>query len=239
MGEVRHAARKTLAAWSLTGSALVVLAAALVLLALNASRPTRARSALRPAVRRRPGLRRRRRPDRPPGPRQRDRLAARPSRPGPDRRHADRTVRPVRPGHGPRRGPGGQGRRRPVRCRSRADRDPAGRPGPAVPGRAAAVAALAAGPVGAGRRGGWIGRPAVPGRHQDHRRNHRRAGRAGNHPNPLGVLPRNGWFSGLLAGSSSLPLSPCCSCSPRCSCVAAAPAPNATSSWPGWVTSAC
>ena len=38
MGEVRHAARKSLAAWSLTGSALVVLAAALVLLALNASR---------------------------------------------------------------------------------------------------------------------------------------------------------------------------------------------------------
>ncbi len=38
MGEVRHAARKPLAAWSLTGSALVVLAAALVLLGLNASR---------------------------------------------------------------------------------------------------------------------------------------------------------------------------------------------------------
>ena len=41
MGEVRHAARKPLAeavAWSLTGSALVVLAAALVLTGLNASR---------------------------------------------------------------------------------------------------------------------------------------------------------------------------------------------------------
>jgi hypothetical protein len=38
VGEVRHATRKPLAAWSLTGSALVVLAAALVLLGLNASR---------------------------------------------------------------------------------------------------------------------------------------------------------------------------------------------------------
>ena len=38
MGEIRHAARKPLLAWSLTGSALVVLAAALVLLGLNASR---------------------------------------------------------------------------------------------------------------------------------------------------------------------------------------------------------
>src|SRR5690349_23214254 len=37
MGEVRHAARRPLAAWSLTGSALVVLAAALVLTGLNAS----------------------------------------------------------------------------------------------------------------------------------------------------------------------------------------------------------
>ena len=37
MGGVRHAARKPLAAWSLTGSALVVLAAALVLTGLNAS----------------------------------------------------------------------------------------------------------------------------------------------------------------------------------------------------------
>ena len=37
MGKVRHAARKPLVAWSLTGSALVVLAAALVLLGLNAS----------------------------------------------------------------------------------------------------------------------------------------------------------------------------------------------------------
>jgi hypothetical protein len=38
MGEIRHGARKPLLAWSLTGSALVVLAAALVLLGLNASR---------------------------------------------------------------------------------------------------------------------------------------------------------------------------------------------------------
>ena len=38
MGEIRHAARKPLLAWSLTGSALVVLAAALVLLGLNAGR---------------------------------------------------------------------------------------------------------------------------------------------------------------------------------------------------------
>ena len=38
MGETRHAARRPLAAWSLTVSALVVLAAALVLLGLNASR---------------------------------------------------------------------------------------------------------------------------------------------------------------------------------------------------------
>ena len=38
MGEVRHAARKPLAAWWLTGSALVVLTAALVLLGLNAGR---------------------------------------------------------------------------------------------------------------------------------------------------------------------------------------------------------
>jgi hypothetical protein len=38
MGEVRRAARKPLAAWLLTGSALVMLAAALVLLGLNASR---------------------------------------------------------------------------------------------------------------------------------------------------------------------------------------------------------
>jgi len=38
MGEVRHATRKPLAAWSLTGAALVVLAAALVLLGLNAGR---------------------------------------------------------------------------------------------------------------------------------------------------------------------------------------------------------
>jgi hypothetical protein len=38
MGEIRHAARKPLVAWSLTGSALVVLVAALVLLGLNASR---------------------------------------------------------------------------------------------------------------------------------------------------------------------------------------------------------
>jgi hypothetical protein len=36
MGEMRHAVRKPLAAWSLTGSVLVVLAAALVLLGLNA-----------------------------------------------------------------------------------------------------------------------------------------------------------------------------------------------------------
>src|SRR5690349_18227834 len=38
MGETRHAARRPLAAWSLTVAALVVLAAALVLLGLNASR---------------------------------------------------------------------------------------------------------------------------------------------------------------------------------------------------------
>src|SRR5207302_8662632 len=38
MGEVRHPARKPLAAWPLTGLVLVVLAAALVLLGLNASR---------------------------------------------------------------------------------------------------------------------------------------------------------------------------------------------------------
>ena len=38
MGKVRQATRKPLVAWSLTGSALVVLAAALVLLGLNASR---------------------------------------------------------------------------------------------------------------------------------------------------------------------------------------------------------
>jgi hypothetical protein len=38
MGETRHAARRPLAAWALTVSALVVLAAALVLLGLNASR---------------------------------------------------------------------------------------------------------------------------------------------------------------------------------------------------------
>ena len=38
MGEVPHAARKPPVAWSLTGSALVVLTAALVLLGLNASR---------------------------------------------------------------------------------------------------------------------------------------------------------------------------------------------------------
>jgi hypothetical protein len=38
MGKVRLAARKPLVAWSLTGSALVALAAALVLLGLNASR---------------------------------------------------------------------------------------------------------------------------------------------------------------------------------------------------------
>jgi hypothetical protein len=43
MGRVRHAARKPLAAWSLTGSALVVLAAALVLLGLNVSRPSASR----------------------------------------------------------------------------------------------------------------------------------------------------------------------------------------------------
>src|ERR1700761_6882529 len=38
MGKVRQATRKPLVAWSLTGSVLVVLLAALVLLALNASR---------------------------------------------------------------------------------------------------------------------------------------------------------------------------------------------------------
>ena len=38
MGTVRQATRKSLVAWSLTGSVLVVLAAALVLLGLNASR---------------------------------------------------------------------------------------------------------------------------------------------------------------------------------------------------------
>jgi len=38
MGETRHAARRPLAAWSLTVATLVVLAAALVLLGLNASR---------------------------------------------------------------------------------------------------------------------------------------------------------------------------------------------------------
>ena len=43
MGRVRHAARKPLVAWALTGSALVVLAAALVLLGLNVSRPSASR----------------------------------------------------------------------------------------------------------------------------------------------------------------------------------------------------
>src|ERR1700759_4065408 len=43
MGKVRFAARKPLAAWALTGSALVVLAAALVLLGLNASQPDASR----------------------------------------------------------------------------------------------------------------------------------------------------------------------------------------------------
>jgi hypothetical protein len=43
MGKVRLAARKPLAAWALTGSALVVLAAALVLLGLNASQPDASR----------------------------------------------------------------------------------------------------------------------------------------------------------------------------------------------------
>jgi hypothetical protein len=43
MGEIRLAARKPLVAWSLTGSALVVLAAALLLLGLNASRPNASR----------------------------------------------------------------------------------------------------------------------------------------------------------------------------------------------------
>jgi hypothetical protein len=39
VGTVRNAARKPLLAWALTGSALVVLGAALVLLGLNASQP--------------------------------------------------------------------------------------------------------------------------------------------------------------------------------------------------------
>jgi hypothetical protein len=43
MGEIRLAARKPLVAWSLTGLALVVLAAALLLLGLNASRPNASR----------------------------------------------------------------------------------------------------------------------------------------------------------------------------------------------------
>jgi hypothetical protein len=43
MGKVRLAARKPLAAWALTGSALVLLAAALVLLGLNASRVSASR----------------------------------------------------------------------------------------------------------------------------------------------------------------------------------------------------
>ena len=43
MGKVRHAVRPSLVAWTLTGSALFVLAAALVLLGLNASRPNASR----------------------------------------------------------------------------------------------------------------------------------------------------------------------------------------------------
>src|ERR1700749_2667077 len=43
MGKVRLAARQPLVAWALTGSALVVLAAALVLLGLNASQPDASR----------------------------------------------------------------------------------------------------------------------------------------------------------------------------------------------------
>jgi hypothetical protein len=43
MGKVRQATRKPLVAWSLTGSELMVLAAALVLLGLNASRPNASR----------------------------------------------------------------------------------------------------------------------------------------------------------------------------------------------------
>ena len=43
MGKVRQATREPLVAWSLTGSALVVLAAALVLLGLNASQPDASR----------------------------------------------------------------------------------------------------------------------------------------------------------------------------------------------------
>jgi len=43
VGEVSNAARKPLLAWSLTGSVLVLLAAALVLLGLNVSRPSASR----------------------------------------------------------------------------------------------------------------------------------------------------------------------------------------------------
>jgi hypothetical protein len=70
MGKVRQATWKPLVAWSLTGSVLVMLAAALVLLGLNASRLNVGEiglyGLLSVGV---PGLRGRRRPDRPPRPR--------------------------------------------------------------------------------------------------------------------------------------------------------------------------
>ena len=97
--------------------------------------------------------------------------------------------------------------------RGRPDRDPAVRSGPAVPGRAAAVAALAPGPVGGGRRDGRIGRPAVPGRHHDQRRPHRRAERAQRSSTRIrwGLSRSTAGSAISWSESSSSPSSPPCS----------------------------
>ena len=59
------------------------------------------------------------------------------------------------------------------------------------------------------------------------------------YPNPLGVFPRHGVFSGVFDVMSRLLWPPPCWRSPRCSCGGAARVPSSASSWPGSATSAC
>src|SRR6478735_926641 len=167
MGETRRAARRPLVAWSLTVATLVVLAAALVLLGLNASRTDTGRIGfyilLSVGVLAYAG--------------------------------AGGLIARRVPGNaiGWLLGLAGLSLTVAMLSEQYALYGLATAPG-TVPGAkvagvlsAAAVAALAAGPVGADRRGGRPGRAAVPGGHHDQRRNHQRAERArGLLPEPAG-----------------------------------------------------
>jgi hypothetical protein len=136
-------------------------------------------------------LRRRRGADRGPGPRQPDRLVAVPAGAGPGGEPVPRAVRAARPGHGPRFAARGPADRRARRQHTAAGSHAADHSCPAVPGRAPAVAPLAAGALGCDRGGHRVGVRAAAAAGDGHPgQPDQRAGGGGRRvPEPVRHLP--------------------------------------------------